>query len=309
VSDVGALRKRPKKPKEKPGKVGGRRLPARSSSARDERKEQTLVRLNKFLAEQGVASRRACDELIVQGKVTVDGAPVTELGTKVDPLRQAVEVDGVVLRPGSGERRYYLLNKPAGVVCTNERRETRPRAVDLIADEHKGRIFTVGRLDEESKGLLILTSDGDFAQRVAHPRFAVEKTYRVKVRGRMDDAAVQKVRRGVHLSEGRTGGARIAIVRRTSDYTILAVVVHEGMNREIRRAFAHVGYRVVDLKRTHIGRLSLRGVKEGRWRPLSRAEVEVLLEGEPSRPAAGKGGPARGPRGAKRTARRRRPVR
>ena len=257
-------------------KVGARRMPARTSSARRERIEQGLVRLNKFLADQGVASRRAADEMIRAGKVSIDGEPVTELGTRVDPERQEVEVGGVILR-APGERRYYLLNKPAGVVCTNDRRETRPRAVDLVVDRYKGRIYTVGRLDEESKGLILLTSDGDFAQRVAHPRFGVPKTYRVKVRGRIDDESIQKVRAGVHLAEGRTSGARILVRRRTREYSTLDVTLREGMNRELRRAFARVGYKVVDLKRTRIGPLSDRGLGVGRWRPLSREEVEALL--------------------------------
>ncbi len=126
-----------------PRKVSARRLPARTSSVREEKRGVDLVRLNKYLADQGVASRRASDELIAAGKVTVDGMPVTELGTKVDPIAQKVEVDGFILRPEGTARRYYLLNKPSGVVCTNERRETRPRAIDLITDRQAGRIYTV----------------------------------------------------------------------------------------------------------------------------------------------------------------------
>jgi len=262
---------------EKPAKVGGKRMPARSSSARDAKKDIETIRLNKYLADQGVASRRASDELIVSGKVLVDGAPVTELGTRVDPHTQTVEIDGVILRPEGLERRYYLLHKPGGVVCTNEVRETRPRAVDLINDPRKGRIFTVGRLDEESTGLLILTNDGEFAQRIAHPRYGVTKTYRVRVQGRMSDNAVQKVRDGVHLSDGRTEGARILVQRRTTHSTTLLVTIREGKNREVRRVFARVGYNVSSLARTDIGPLSVRGLKAGSWRALSRAEVEALL--------------------------------
>jgi 23S rRNA pseudouridine2605 synthase len=135
------------------------------------------VRLNKYLADHGIASRRKCDELIAKGKVTVDGAICTELGTKIDPAAQEIDVDGVVLRPERTEPRYYLLHKPRGVVCTNERREARMRAIDLITDPSKGRIYTVGRLDEESTGLILLTNDGEFANRIAHPRYGVTKTY------------------------------------------------------------------------------------------------------------------------------------
>lgn len=239
----------------------------------------TLVRLNKFLADRGVDSRRKCDELIAEGKVTVNGETVTELGHKVDTSADAVEVAGIVFRPDERvQKRYYLLNKPAGVVCTNERRELRPRAVDLITDRQKGRIYTVGRLDEESKGLVLLTNDGEFAHRIMHPRHGVPKTYAVKVRGPVDDEILAKVRQGVHLAEGRTGGARVIVQRRTRDYTHLFVTIFEGKNREVRRVFAHVGAKVAELKRVRIGNLTDKGLKIGSWRPLLRAEVKDLME-------------------------------
>jgi len=263
--------------RKRPRKVSGRRLPARTSSARAAKEGSGEVRLNKFLADCGVASRRACDELIAAGKVTVDGAPITELGSKVDPARQVGEVDGYVLRPEDTTRRYYLLNKPPGVVCTNERRETRPRAIDLITDRHKGRIYTVGRLDEESTGLILLTNAGEFAQRVAHPRYGVPKTYRIRVQGRIPDEALKKVRQGVHLSEGKTAGARILVRRRSPKFSLLDVTLREGKNREVRRVFARVGYKVLSLERTHLGPLGRRGLKAGKWRALSREEVEALL--------------------------------
>ena len=207
--------------------------------------EPALVRLNKFLASQGVASRRKCDELIAEGRVSVDGEVVRELGVRVDPATQAVEIDGTVFMARGARQRYYLLNKPKGVLCTNEERETRPRAVDLITDQKKGRIFTVGRLDEESEGLILLTNDGDFAQRVMHPRYGVEKTYEVEVFGNIDDEALTKVREGVHLAEGRTAGARVLVKDRRNDLSRLSVSIREGMNREIRRAFARVGHKVL----------------------------------------------------------------
>ncbi len=258
-------------------KVGGKRMPARSSSARDEKRGALTVRLNKFLADNGVASRRGSDELIEKGKVTVDGKIVTELGLKIDPATQVVDVDGVILRSDPRERRYYVLHKPSGVVCTNEIRETRPRAIDLVTDPNKGRIFTIGRLDEESKGLILLTSDGEFAERVGHPRFGVTKTYRVKVPGRISEDAVQKIREGVHLSEGRTAGARVLVKKRSASASTLEVSIYEGKNREVRRVFARVGFKVVSLTRIRIGPLTIQGLKEGRWRALSREEVEALL--------------------------------
>lgn len=264
------------------------------------------MRLNKFLAERGVASRRKCDELIAEGQVTVDGEVVTELGVRIDPSKARVEIGGVVLRP-EGRRRYYLLNKPKGVVCTNERREARPRAIDLITDPDKGRIYTVGRLDEESEGLILLTSDGDFALRLAHPRYGVTKSYLVKLRGRVEGDALERVQRGVHLAEGRTGPARLKVIKRSSQFTLLEVTIAEGKNREVRRIFAQVGTKVASLKRIRIGSLSDRRLKPGQWRPLLRAEVAQLLErteeGTTSEPEAPRRGPRAYPSKATRTGR------
>lgn len=236
-----------------------------------------LVRLNKYLADHGIASRRKCDELIAKGKITVDGEIVTELGTKVDPSVQQVDVDGVVLRPERTELKYYLQHKPKGVVCTNERREARLRAIDLISDPAKGRIYTVGRLDEESTGLILLTNDGEFANRIAHPRYGVTKTYLVKLRGRIEGEAIEKVKQGVRLSEGWTAPAFVKVLKRTTEWSLLTVTLNEGKNREVRRMFAAVGYNVLQLRRTHIGTLSDRTLREGKWRPLLRMEVQELL--------------------------------
>ncbi len=240
--------------------------------------ETELVRLNKYLAEHGIASRRRCDELIAKGKVFVDGELTTVLGTKIDPARQAVEVDGVPLKPENVRHRYYLLNKPAGVVCTNEERESRTRAVDLVTARDKGRIYTVGRLDEETIGIVLLTSDGEFANKVMHPRYGVPKTYLVKIAGRIDDVALKKIREGIHLSEGRTGGARVLVQKRSARLSTLVVTLREGKNREVRRVFASLGHKVKSLRRTRIGPIDDRRLKVGHWRPLTRAEVNQLVE-------------------------------
>ena len=235
------------------------------------------VRLNKFLADRGVASRRKCDELIAAGKVLIDDQPVEQLGTRVDPSRQKVEVDGWVLEPGV-QHRYYLLHKPKGVICTNEERELRPRAIDLITDPRKGRIYTVGRLDEESEGLLILTNDGAFAQRISHPSHGVPKTYRVQVRGPAEREKLDRVRRGIHLAEGRTGRVRVHVQRSTPTKTTLNVTLFEGKNREDAPHFARVGYIVTSLVRTRIGHLGDRKLRRGDWRVLTGREVRELLE-------------------------------
>ncbi len=245
-----------------------------------------FVRLNKYLASHGVGSRRRCDTLIEQGAVMIDGEIVTELGTKVQPHLQRIEVDGVVLKPEGLRHRYYILNKPSGVVCTNDEREAKPRAVDLITDRKKGRIFSVGRLDEDTTGLLILTNDGDFAHRVMHPRYGVTKTYMVKLVGRITDYEVDQVRDGVYLSDGKTAGARVLVKQRGPRVSKLEVTLLEGKNREVRRVFARVGHKVVDLKRIRVGPITDRGLKVGHWRPLTRPEVtELLAHADPNREA------------------------
>jgi 23S rRNA pseudouridine2605 synthase len=239
--------------------------------------EGVPVRLNKLLADNGIASRRKADEMIAAGQVMVDGEIVTELGTKVDPRAQRIEVDGVVLRAGGERHRYYLLNKPAGVLCTNEPREARPRAIDLITDRKKGRIFCVGRLDEETVGLVLLTNDGEFANRVGHPRYGIPRTYRVQVGGRIDEATVAKLKKGVRLSDFTARFQRVRVVSRGERRSVLELTLGEGRNREIRRALAKLDLPVRALRRVAIGRLRDRGLKVGHWRPLVRAEVESLL--------------------------------
>ena len=258
--------------------------PERPPGHRDVQSVPGGIRLNKLLADHGLASRRGADEMIEGGHLFIDGVQVFELGLKVDPETQRIEIDGEPLIPtGRQKKQYYLLSKPPGVVCTNERRETRPRAIDLIKDRAKGRIYTVGRLDEESKGLIILTNDGEFANRVMHPRYGVTKTYAVKLSGRISDADVQKVRDGVYLFEGRAAGARVLIKKRTRETTHLEVTLQEGKNREIRRIFLSVGHKVLDLKRIRIGNLADKKLKVGYWRLLTPFEVRELIalsEGE-----------------------------
>ncbi len=236
--------------------------------------EDGLIRLNRFLATAGICSRRSADDLIVKGRVTVNGEVVKQLGSRIDPADDDVRYDGQRVRP---ERPVYVLfNKPKGVVCTNAKNEVRKRAIDFM-ESIRGRIYTVGRLDAESEGLVLLTNDGDFAQAVAHPRFGVTKTYAVLVRGRVSRANVEKARGGVWLAEGRTGGARIRIERTGRDRTYLKVQIQEGKNREIRRVFARLGFPVISLKRVRIGHLTLHGLGSGKHRFLTRAEVGDLV--------------------------------
>jgi 23S rRNA pseudouridine2605 synthase len=220
------------------------------------------------LARAGLGSRRACEELITAGRVTVNGA-TARLGQRVDPDRDRVEVDGtpVAVREGLV---YYLLNKPAGVVTTADDPQGRATVVDLVPAEP--RVFPVGRLDYETEGLLLLTNDGDLAHRLTHPSFGVEKEYLAEVEGTPSRATVRRLREGVELEDGRTAPARVTTV----EPSVLRITVHEGRNRLVRRMCEAVGHPVVRLVRTRIGPLAERSLRPGAWRPLTQAEVRAL---------------------------------
>jgi 23S rRNA pseudouridine2605 synthase len=232
-----------------------------------------MERLNKLLAHAGIGSRRHCDDLIRAGRVTVDGARVTSLGTKVDADASAVAVDG---HPIKLERPvYWLLNKPRGVLCTNYDPAGRPRAIDLIPHVEQ-RVYTVGRLDEASEGLLLMTNDGDLAHKLMHPRFGVDKTYLVQVQGDPSPDDCRKLLSGVFLSEGRVKAKRIKRLKKQSDSTWLRIVLNEGKNREIRRMLARLGHKVLTLRRTAIGPVQLDRLPRGKARRLSGQEVREL---------------------------------
>jgi 23S rRNA pseudouridine2605 synthase len=231
-------------------------------------------RLQKLLARAGIGSRRACEDIITAGRVMVDGRVVTELGTKADPQTQDVRLDGSRLHPERPE--YWLLNKPKGVVCTNLDPAGRSRPVDLMQHYTQTRLFPVGRLDADSKGLLLMTNDGLFANRLTHPRYEVSKTYMATVAGDVTPDDLRRLRRGVWLAEGRTRPAQVRVVRRGHTRSTLEVTIREGRNRQIRRTLARLGHNVWELVRTRIGRLTLRGVGAGHARPLTPDEVEYL---------------------------------
>ncbi len=230
-------------------------------------------RLQKVLAAAGVGSRRQCEELILAGRVEVDGKVVTQLGTLVDSSRQKIRLDGVGLR--RPKPAYYALHKPAGVVCTNRDPSGRPRAIDLIPGRPE-RLFTIGRLDLHSEGLILVTNDGELADRLTHPRYGVRKIYRVLVAGRPTQEVIAKLRRGVHLAEGRTRVAGLRIEKRYRQSTLLEMVLEEGRNREIRRILARVGHKVLRLVRIAVGPVRLGNLAPGEYRRLSRQEVHAL---------------------------------
>lgn len=198
---------------------------------------------------------------------------VTELGTRVDPARQEIRVDGVALP--KAERVYFALHKPPGVLCTNRDPSGRPRAVDLIP-ANAGRLFTVGRLDMSSEGLILLTNDGELANQLTHPRYGVEKTYRVLVAGHVTPEVGAKLRRGVHLAEGVAKAVSVRTKRTYKDATWLEMVLNEGRNREIRRLLARVGHKALRLIRIAVGPVHLEKLPPGAHRRLTRDEVASL---------------------------------
>jgi len=233
------------------------------------------VRIQKVLSAAGVASRRHVEEMILDGRITVNGRLVNELPCFVDERTDRIAVDGRRIRQRRRQKAYFLLNKPRGVVCTQSDPEGRPRAADLVP-RAEGRIYCVGRLDMDTTGLVILTNDGEFTQQVAHPAGGVVKTYVVEVDGRVGAGDVEKLSRGVHVDGRRTRTARVKVLRRGPTRSLLEVQLTEGRNREIRRILARLGHKVRKLKRTAIGPITDRGVKVGKCRPLSPAEVERI---------------------------------
>src|SRR3954470_6438732 len=230
-------------------------------------------RLQKVLAAAGLGSRRQCEDLIRDGRVEVDRKVVTELGTRVDPARQEIRVDGESLRPS--KRLYYAVNKPVGVVSTSRDPSGRARVIDLVPTEE--RVFAVGRLDRSSEGLIVVTNDGEFANRITHPRYGVEKTYLVRVAGAPDQRQLARLKKGVHLAEGFARAQSIIVKKKHGQSTDLVVVLNEGRNREIRRILARVGHKVLALKRIAVGNVKLADLPVGAWRKLMPAEVEGLL--------------------------------
>jgi 23S rRNA pseudouridine2605 synthase len=235
-----------------------------------------LVRLQKLLAQSGVASRRRCEELMLAGLVEVDGEVVTRLGTKVDPRTAVIRVEGRRLPPVSPNV-YLALNKPRGVVSTMSDPEGRRTLSDLVADRPE-RLFHVGRLDTDTSGLIILTNDGDFAQRLAHPSYEVDKTYVAEVAGDVSKATLKQLREGVTLDDGPVTVSAARIVQRGGGKTIVELVIHEGRNRIVRRLLDQVDHPVRKLTRTRIGPVALGQLKSGELRELSNDELGELLD-------------------------------
>ncbi len=235
--------------------------------------DKSGVRLQKFMAAAGVDSRRNCEEYIRTGRVTIDGDVIIDPAINVDPETQDIRLDGERLR--MPRFRYYLLNKPKGVLCTNSDPQGRPRAIDLIPSQGQ-RLFTVGRLDESTEGLLLITNDGDLAERLAHPRFEVVRRYRCQVAGIPADTTLQQLREGMYFSDGFFRFRGVRILKRKGRSVMLELELREGKNREIRRLLAKVGHKVISLERIAFGPLRLGYLSPGKHRELKPGEVLEL---------------------------------
>ena len=235
--------------------------------------ETGLERLQKVLSARGAASRRAAEEMIVEGRVSVDGRTVRELGTKVDAAEAEIRVDGRLLyRP---RLKYLMLNKPRGYLTTASDPEGRRTVYDLLTPgDARERVFPVGRLDMDSEGLLLLTNDGDLANRIAHPRYRIDKEYHALVKGHPSGGALAQLRRGgFMLDGGRTGPAQVEVLEQSGQTTLLRVVIHEGRRRQVRRIMEEIGHPVERLRRVRLGPLTLAGLPAAGYRPLTAGEV------------------------------------
>ncbi len=273
--------------------------PSKTKSARPSDLISGPQRLNRVLAAAGLGSRRDVEELILEGRVEVNGETITDLACRVDPKESTIEVDGTTLKKHRPV--YYILNKPSGVLSTNFDPSGRTRVIDLVPS--KERIFPVGRLDSSSEGLMLLTNDGELAQRLAHPKYGVQKTYFVVVQGVITHEDLAKLRKGIYLADGvaRIDGAKIRRQRKTC--TEIEILLSEGKNREIRRILARVGHKVVVLRRLAIGPLRLGQLPVGQTRIVTSAEVEALYAAttaarsvKASKPRTGGKGPGKNPR-------------
>ena len=236
------------------------------------------IRLQKFLAESGIASRRKCEEYITQGRVKVNGA-LAELGCKVVPSKDKVELDGREIRESKKDYTYILLNKPIGVVTTAEDQFDRETVLDLV--KVKKRVVPVGRLDMYTSGALILTDDGDFIYKVTHPKHEINKTYTVTLVGIVSNEDIEKLRQGVEIDDGyitKPAKARIMKIDEDKKISRVEITIHEGKNRQVRKMCESIGKKVIALHRSKIGNLGVKDLKLGTWRYMTKKEVEEILK-------------------------------
>ncbi len=233
------------------------------------------MRLQRFLAAAGLGSRRHCEEYITSGRVTIDGETVSELGTQVDPEQQSVAFDGEPLR--LERKQYYALNKPVGYLCTHSDPGGRRNVTELFPAGGP-RLFAVGRLDETSEGLLIVTNDGELGNKLAHPSYRIDRTYHVQVAGHPQPSILAELERGIYFSEGKFKAESVRPLKKQGNSTFLEVRLREGRNREIRRLLAKVGHKVMKLQRVAFGPIRIAKLRPGEFRELRPAEITALRE-------------------------------
>jgi 23S rRNA pseudouridine2605 synthase len=251
--------------------------------------ERVKERIQKVLANAGVASRRSIEEMVLQGRIRVNGKVVRVLPVLVDLEEDRIEADGELVRlkakgPRGGvpDRVYIVINKPPGVYSTNVAQGEQKRAIDLLPHDFPHRVYPVGRLDAESTGLLLLTNDGELTNRLTHPRYGVAKTYRAVVDGSVSNQTILELQRGVWLADPKkgtgfkTGRSRIKVVKRLRDRSVLEITIREGRNRQVRRMLAQFGHKVRELTRIRLGPLELKNLRPGEWRPLTPQELREL---------------------------------
>lgn len=235
-------------------------------------------RLQKFIANQGICSRRKAEEYITSGRIKVNGNVIMELGTKIDPSKDVVEVDGKKISNIAGKKVYILLNKPIGYVTTTRDQFNRNTVLDLVNVKEK--VLPVGRLDMYTSGAIILSNDGDFIYKITHPKYEVEKTYNVTLKGQVTDEEIEQLRNGVQIENYVTGKAKVKILRidKEKDLSRVEIIIHEGKNREVRKMCEAIGRKVLALHRTKIGNISVKDLRLGTWRYLRPNEIKSLLD-------------------------------
>ena len=235
-------------------------------------------RLQKFIANQGICSRRKAEEYITSGRIKVNGNVIMELGTKIDPNKDIIEVDGKKISNISGKKVYILLNKPIGYVTTTRDQFNRNTVLDLVNVKEK--VLPVGRLDMYTSGAIILSNDGDFIYKITHPKYEVEKTYNVTLKGQVTDEEIEQLRNGVQIENYVTGKAKVKILRKKKekDLSRVEIIIHEGKNREVRKMCEAIGRKVLALHRTKIGNISVKDLRLGTWRYLKPNEIKSLLD-------------------------------
>jgi len=241
----------------------------------DARAPETPLRLQKFLARCGIGSRRFCETLIEAGRVSINGNKVTERGVSVDPQRDEVRVDGRPVR-ANRKRLILMLNKPDGYVTTRSDPQGDPTVYDLIPERWRLELFSIGRLDKNTEGLLLFTNDGELAYRLTHPKFSVDKTYELRLKGQFQREGLQPLEKGIHLGDGPTAPARIGNYYLSANETCLALTIHEGRKRQIRRMCRKIGLPLRYLRRIQMGPIQLGYLAKGKWRLLKAEEIRAL---------------------------------